>query len=242
MTSPTAQAMFEQACITRLMAEFVEKFLAGSVTRDQLLAWARAINQDGQRIQFHNPRADSLLTCLCSLDASIGTTGTPIVRNSDLAAHLRDLRIGSRFPVSVTVPLVATVQLAPAEVAQRTCSEVVRFWWDGLGWFEEVCFASSATGTAFRALAPLVATGATQVNVAVINEPAHAANTQGLVLIDLFDALRIDGDDASRHRVVGLDLTVGQLPHHVEQAFGNEDLATPRRCRLEGEMIDAKHI
>lgn len=195
----SAQAIFEQARIVTEMATQVELFLAGTLSREALLAWAQAASLDRSGIRFHNPHAGILYSCLCSLDAQLDKTREHIVRPSDLAIHLRELRSGLLPLPRDPLPLVAMVKLSPTELARRTGAEVARFWWDGRGFSERVCFTSAGTGVAFSGVSLLVNAQSPVPSTAVhVWESPQSQPERSWLLGVLFDTLCIDDADATR--------------------------------------------
>lgn len=198
-TAISAQAVFEQSRIILEMTARVEKFLAGAITREALSAWAHAASLDGKGIRFHNLRASILYTCLCSLDAKLDKTHEYVVRSSDLAIHLHELRSGLPPLLHEPPPVVAMVKLTPTEIARRTGADVARLWRDGLGWFDRVCFTSAGMGTSFCAMSLLVNSPGLNPSTAIhVWDRPQSLPERSCLLGILFDTLCIDDADATK--------------------------------------------
>lgn len=198
-TATSAQAVFEQARIVTEMAARVEQFLAGAITREALSAWAHAASIDGKGIRFHNPRASILYTCLCALDEKLDKTHEHVVRSSDLAIHLHELRSGLLPFLNEPPPIVAMVKLTTTEIARRTGADVARFWWDGLGWFDRVCFTSAGMGTSFCAMSLLINSQRPDPSTAIhVWDSPQSLPERSWLLGILFDTLCIDDGDATK--------------------------------------------
>ena len=190
----THEERFAIALRTRAMIALVEGFLAGNATREELRVWAHA-----QGNAYSNPppfagngAADDLHTCLWNMDLRL-RSGDFLVRDTDLADHLRAVHEGRpRFAPQV----LAWTPLSVAEIAQRVKAPTTRIPVEGLGWFEEVRFASPSTNSCFVAVEPIEhgdrAPRVARLHVRTI-PVSSAAATQ--LLDDLCDTLAIDGED-----------------------------------------------
>jgi hypothetical protein len=190
----THKQRFDTTLRTRAMIALVERFLTGDATREEVQVWARAQgNAYSKPAPFPgNGAADDLHTCLWNMDQRL-RSGDFLVRDIDLADHVRAVREGrSTFAPQV----IAWTRLSIAEIAQRTTIPATRTPIQGLGWFEEVRFASLSTNARFVALESIEngdpVPGVVRFHVHAFPVSSDAA---ARLLDDLCDTLAIDGGD-----------------------------------------------
>ena len=168
------------------LVDRTERLLAGELTRAEVRPWAELLwHQHRHATVAGNGCADSLLTCLMHL----GPAGADaLVRDRDLRDHLDAVRRGEPRCGDELGVLAGTVE----QLATRLGREAVRTPIEGLGWFEQLRFASPATGRAFSALSPL---SLDRRQVTTIHTTAVADGDHAGVVSDLLDTLALDLDD-----------------------------------------------
>lgn len=144
MKALSAEQLFETSRRTRELVSMATRFLAGEVSRSELREWAKTHGTYSEPWFRGNPVAGYLHTLCLNLDDVIDRrTGESLVREVEIATHLRDVNLG-RHPKRLM--RFASVTLSITEVAARTGQPIVREVVEGLGWLDCVYFGSLATG------------------------------------------------------------------------------------------------
>jgi hypothetical protein len=185
---------FETRRLTIEMMARLEDFIAGRETNEGLEAWATSVWGKTQEGPVHANRwSSSVLINLHNASARHhprDATSPFILRAADAAAYLQRLRRGEFGGPGVLLGGIAT-SLEP--FAEQFGLGTERHVVDGLGWFEQLQFASFGSGRTFALNRPLQHlemhdSVATDIVVAPGGSP-------GEVLRDLVEALAIDRSD-----------------------------------------------
>lgn len=232
-----AEERREQTELTRTMIAHLRALIGGRMTREELLAWARALwpADRGQDGPFRYQPAISVFDSLWNLDQRRGSA--ELVREVDLREYLRWLCEGETVEAD-EMPLVKLkrdIEAFAAEVG----TEAIRWACEGFGWEVMVRFCASGTGRPFVAQANLAYPGVLTIHK-LRGHPLEAA------LVDLFEALAIDENDVE----LCPDVDLSRLPtwalwreddyanrfeiarfHSYAKAFAQERMFTARGHR-----------
>ncbi len=186
---------FETAERTAALIETLERFTQGLETTRALQAWARDLwEKDGTQAGplRTNKLATMILTNLWSADARQDPEDRQsggMLRVQDALEYLRVLRTGAAYFAPRDV---ASVALPLGHWAARFVLQPTRHVIDGLGWFEFIKFASSATGRTFLMRSSLPSEKESPCHSTVSTELQGDA---GQCLQDLLETLAIDRRD-----------------------------------------------
>lgn len=183
----------EQAEFDRVQAERVSAMigqlrglLTGRSTRAEVLAWAHELwpPGSGQGGPFRWAMAACVFASILSLHER--HADRELVRERDLRAYLRWLSEGELFHADddAVINLAGEIEA----FAARTGGEVVRWWFDGIGWVQTVHFCAPGSGRPFVVHSMLERPTGLGFCKLRSDDWTEAA-------IDLFEALAIDDDD-----------------------------------------------
>ena len=180
----SALRRLERARAVRDLINVLRALLEHRMTRPQAAAWAAELRSSGGPT-FDSATALAVFDALAWVDERDGDGQQ--VRDVDLHAYLAELRGGACF-VGDRDPLVR-LRLDLDQLAERVGTKPTRWWCSGLGWFEELRFATLASER------PFVATAA-QGQREHVDVYKLARDPWRDALIDLFEHLVVDDHDA----------------------------------------------
>jgi len=170
----------------RTLVAKLRALLAGQLTRADVITWTREFwpPDSGQGRLFSSGNAACVFDSIWNLDKQWGDG--PLVREVDVRAYLRWLTEGEVFHVDEE-PLIALAEDLKV-VAAKVGGEVIRWWFDGLGWYRELRLSAPASGRPFLAISPMATPDYCEVSTRRGDDPREA-------IIDLFEVLAIDDSD-----------------------------------------------
>lgn len=191
-SSMDASSAFAQAARVHEMCRLLQQFLDGEMTRHEIAIWCHDIwppgsGQGGPFRRYGD--ASSIFDSILNVEET-ESPGKYVVRETEVAAYVELLRSGSIF-LGEEHPL-ADFESGWEEITRAT--PAVRYWQDGLGWFEHVHFSAAHNGRPFVAARPLDPErrlGASSWGVVMRRGDDWTA-----ALRDLFEELGVDDDDA----------------------------------------------
>lgn len=170
---------FVEANQVREMVAQLKALLAGQTSRANVQAWAR---QQHQRGGFSWPEARSVHDSINNLDTPEGAC----VRDIDVRAYIRWLTDGDTFRAH-SEELIGMVR-DPEDLAKQLSTDLVRWWFEGVGWYRSLRFCSPINGLPFVAHSSTV----WPHRVTIL---AHEGADRMKALLELFELLAIDEQD-----------------------------------------------
>lgn len=188
----TAEQHAAQAALVREMIELLHDLLCSRINRGDVAAWVDRVwpkGEGGPSPFDQNGTAYSVLLSISGIGRD-EQEGNEAVREQELKAYIRWLSQGRAFfgddAPFMTLPGTLSDLSLPTWVEPP-----VRFWMSGLGWFEVLQLASTATDRAYFVLHSL----STQFDVAQVWFTKRADDDLQAAAFDLFESLAIDERD-----------------------------------------------